>query len=97
LEKLITEDGTVMVLDGNFMLRTLFEECRRKLLGIFEITQCVELGAFRDAIGTNRKIALAMLAAFDGEGLTRRVGDGRVLARPGGRATGPTTGSEVKP
>jgi selenocysteine-specific elongation factor len=96
LEKLITEDGTVMVLDGNFMLRSLFDDCRQKLLKIFETSQMVGLGAFRDAIGTNRKIALAMLDAFDGEGLTRRVADGRVLAKPLTRASGPTTGSEVK-
>jgi len=82
LEKLITEDGTVLVLDGNFMLRSVFEECRKKLLELFQTTPCLELGAFRDAIGTNRKMALAMLDAFDAEGLTKRVADGRVLAKP---------------
>jgi len=84
LERLITEDGTVMVLDGNFMLKSVFDDCRRKLLELFEKTKSVELGAFRDAIGTNRKMALAMLDAFDGEGLTKRIGEGRVLSRPPG-------------
>jgi hypothetical protein len=51
-------------------------------LELFQTTSHLELGAFRDAIGTNRKMALAMLDAFDAEGLTKRVADGRVLAKP---------------
>jgi len=82
LEKLIVEDGTVLVLDGNFMLRSVFEQCRNKLLELFAATRTLELGAFRDCVNTNRKMALAMLDAFDAEGLTKRVGDGRVLAKP---------------
>ena len=82
LTRLLTEDGTIIFLDGNFMLRTLFEECRAKLVELFRDASSIGLPAFRDAIGTNRKIALAMLDAFDAEGLTRRIGDERVLARP---------------
>jgi len=85
LTALLIEDGTVMFLDGNFILRSVFEECRGKLLELFEKSTCVELGAFRDAINANRKMAVAMLDAFDAEGLTRRVAAGRVLVkRPGG-------------
>ncbi len=82
LEKLLTEDGTVLVLDGNFMLRSVFEECRKKLLELFQTHTHLELAAFRDSVGTNRKMALAMLDAFDAEGLTKRVADARVLAKP---------------
>ena len=82
LTRLLTEDGTIIFLDGNFMLRSVFADCREKLLELFQTASCIDLPAFRDAIATNRKIALAMLDAFDAEGLTRRTAEGRVLARP---------------
>ena len=79
LTKLLLEDGTVVVLDGNFVLRDVLDDCRRKLLDLFKLGGVVEMNAFRDAIGANRKLAVAMLDAFDVEGLTRRVPAGRVL------------------
>jgi selenocysteine-specific elongation factor len=85
LSRLLVEDGTVMVLDGNFILTAVYEECRKKLMELFAASASVELGAFRDAISANRKMAVAMLDAFDGEGLTRRIGDGRVLVKPAGK------------
>jgi hypothetical protein len=39
----------------------------------------VKLGEFRDAVGTGRRNAQALLELFDREGLTRRQGDVRVL------------------
>ncbi len=82
LSKLLTEDGTVLYLDGNFMLKSVYEQCRTALLSLLERVNCVDLNRFRDAIGSNRKMAVAMLDAFDAEGLTRRIGEGRVLAKP---------------
>ena len=84
LEKLLLEDGTVFYLDGNFMLRSVYEQCRQTVLELFRTRGTVDLGAFRDAIQSNRKMAVAMLDAFDLEGLTRRVGDGRVLVQHAG-------------
>ncbi len=81
LEKIILGDGTVLLLDGNFMLRTFFDDARAKLLSLFAKNATVELNAFKEIVGTNRKMAVAMLDAFDAEGLTRRVPDGRVLAK----------------
>jgi selenocysteine-specific elongation factor len=81
LAKLLTGDGTVLLLDGNFILRSVYEACRQKLIAMFQSMAVVELGAFRDAIGGTRKLAVAMLDAFDAEGLTKRVGNGRVLVK----------------
>jgi selenocysteine-specific elongation factor len=39
----------------------------------------VTVSAFREALGTSRRIALPILEYFDGRGLTRREGDFRVL------------------
>lgn len=41
------------------------------------------VSSFREAMGTSRKYALPILEYFDGKGLTRRVGDVRLLRRPG--------------
>ncbi|MGD0769769.1 MAG: selenocysteine-specific translation elongation factor [Tepidisphaeraceae bacterium] len=83
LTKLLLEDGTVVALDGNFVLHDVLDDCRRKLLALFQHADIVEMNAFRDAIGANRKLAVAMLDAFDAEGLTRRVPAGRVLVHHG--------------
>ena len=39
----------------------------------------ITLAAFRDALGTSRRTAQLLLERFDADGLTRRVGDRRVL------------------
>ena len=41
----------------------------------------ITLARFRDLIGTGRKPAQLLLERFDADGLTRRVGDERVLRR----------------
>ena len=41
----------------------------------------ITIASFRDAIGTSRKYALAMLEFFDSNEITRRVGDKRVLLK----------------
>ncbi len=81
IEKSLVEERTIHVLDGNLMDGKVYEEARAQLLTLFGQMDTLELATFRDALGTNRKMALAMLAAFDAEGLTRRVGNARVLAR----------------
>jgi selenocysteine-specific elongation factor len=58
--------------------RLLVEECER--------AGSITLARFRDLLGTGRKPAQLLLERFDAAGLTRRVGDERVLrrrARPG--------------
>ena len=47
--------------------------------GLAEGGKEVTLADFRDAIGASRKYALAILEYFDKRGLTKKVGDGRVL------------------
>ncbi|MDR1885060.1 MAG: selenocysteine-specific translation elongation factor [Synergistaceae bacterium] len=45
----------------------------------------ITIASARDAAGVSRKYALAMLEFFDSQGVTRRTGDKRVLARGPGR------------
>jgi selenocysteine-specific elongation factor len=53
--------------------RALVEECRR--------TGTITLARFRDLLGISRRPAQLLLERFDADGLTRRVGDERVLRR----------------
>jgi selenocysteine-specific elongation factor len=41
----------------------------------------VTIARYRDALNTSRKFAQALLEHFDGEKVTRRVGDAHVLRR----------------
>jgi selenocysteine-specific elongation factor len=42
----------------------------------------ITLAGFRDALEISRRTAQLLLERFDADGLTRRVGDERVLRRP---------------
>jgi selenocysteine-specific elongation factor len=53
--------------------RTLIEEC--------EVAGKITLARFRDLLGISRKPAQLLLERFDADGVTRRVGDERVLRR----------------
>ena len=53
--------------------RALVEECRR--------TGAITLARFRDLMGISRRPAQLLLERFDADGVTRRVGDERVLRR----------------
>ena len=82
LTKLLLGDGSVLLIDGNFILREVFDQSRATLIGLFAGREVVDISAFREAIGGTRKVAVAMLDAFDVEGVTRRVPAGRVLVNP---------------
>ncbi|MDX6643332.1 MAG: selenocysteine-specific elongation factor, partial [Solirubrobacteraceae bacterium] len=57
-------------------------EIERGLIAFIEQHGSITLAQLRDELGTSRKFAQALLEHFDGEKLTRRVGDERVLRRP---------------
>lgn len=64
-----------------------YAEVRDRLVAACESDGAVSLGAFRDVLGTSRKTAELLLRHFDGAGLTRRVGDDRVLRKHSRRST----------
>jgi selenocysteine-specific elongation factor len=53
--------------------QTLLEECER--------AGSITLGRFRDLLGSSRRTSELLLDRFDRDGITRRVGDARVLRR----------------
>lgn len=57
------------------------DEVRDTVIGLCERDGSISLAGLRDALGTSRKYAQAYLEHFDGEKLTLRRGDTRVLRR----------------
>jgi len=56
-------------------------DVRERLVALLEAEGEVSLARFRDELGTSRKYARALLEHFDGEKLTLRRGEARVLRR----------------
>jgi selenocysteine-specific elongation factor len=63
--------------DGFAVSAELYERGREVLTTLSPIT----LAGFRDALGVSRRAAQLLLERYDADGLTRRVGDERVLRR----------------
>jgi selenocysteine-specific elongation factor len=78
----LERDGRLVRLgDGLAVGREAYEEAKRLLVDECEASGSITLARFRDLIGTGRKHAQLLLERFDADGLTRRVGDERVLRR----------------
>ncbi|HYY76550.1 MAG TPA: selenocysteine-specific translation elongation factor [Gaiellaceae bacterium] len=67
--------------DGLAVGATAYEEARRLVVEECERAGSITLARFRDLLGTGRKPAQLFLERFDADGVTRRVGDERVLRR----------------
>jgi selenocysteine-specific elongation factor len=75
--------------DGFAISRRAFEEARDSVIAECEAEGSITLARFRDLVGTGRRAAQLILERLDTDGLTRRVGDERVLRRQG-RAAKPS-------
>ena len=73
--------GVVINLEGGMLLHVdIVAEARETLRTHLEEKVSVTVSAYRSLMGCNRKCAMALLVHFDGEGLTERQGDLRVLS-----------------
>ena len=76
LARFLEEEGRlVRVGDGYAISPAAYEQAREALF------DGITLAQFRDALGVGRKAAQLYLERFDADGVTRRVGDARVLRR----------------
>src|SRR5919198_193315 len=75
------EGKLVRLGDGLAVGAAAFEEAKRLLLEECDRAGSITLARFRDLVGGGRKQAQLLLERFDADGLTRRVGDARVLRR----------------
>jgi selenocysteine-specific elongation factor len=76
LARFLEQEGRLIRLgDGYAVSREAYEQARGVLV------DRISLAEFRDALGVGRKAAQLYLERFDADGITRRVGDVRVLRR----------------
>ena len=88
LARFLEREGRLVRLGDGYAIGAAGYEVARDIL----VTECsaageITLGRFRDLAGTGRRDAQLLLERFDQDGVTRRVGDKRVLRRSarGGR------------
>ena len=82
LARYLEEQGTlVRVGDGYAVSRDAYEEARAILVEECGSAGSITLARFRDLLGVGRRTAQLLLERFDVDGVTRRVGDARVLRR----------------
>jgi selenocysteine-specific elongation factor len=79
LNMLIGQGKAVKVSDGIVFGAAVYEEMVTKIKDRIKTNGRVGLAEVRDMFGTSRKYAQALLEYLDGEKVTRRVGDDRVL------------------
>ena len=96
LEPVKVDDGTlarfleqqqrlVRVGDGYAISTAAYESARDILVQECGDAGRIKLARFRDLLGTSRKTTQLLLERFDADGLTRRIGDERVLRRAAAR------------
>jgi selenocysteine-specific elongation factor len=87
LARYLEGEGRIIRLgDGLALGASAYEQAKRLLVDECERAGSVTLARFRDRLGTGRRPAQLLLERFDADGLTRRVGDARVLRRRATRA-----------
>ncbi|MGI8967926.1 MAG: selenocysteine-specific translation elongation factor [Chloroflexota bacterium] len=85
LQALVDEGQVVRVADGMYFERGAFAQMVRLTIEVIEREGSVSVARLRDILSTSRKYVLAFLEYLDGERITRRVGDTRVLGSRSGK------------
>ena len=86
LARFLEEQGRlVRVGDGYAISPGAYRQARAALVAELESSDRITLARFRDLLGASRRTAQLILERFDADGVTRRVGDERVLRRAGAK------------
>lgn len=81
--KILADQGTLVVLKDEVILhRDAVDEAKRKVAEALRAHGAMEPAKIRDVLGTTRKYMIPLLEHLDDVGLTRRVGNTRVLREP---------------
>jgi selenocysteine-specific elongation factor len=87
LARFLEDEGRlVRVGDGLAVSVAAYEDAKRALVEECRRAGAITLARFRDLLRISRRPAQLLLERFDADGLTRRVGDERVLRRSGSRS-----------
>jgi selenocysteine-specific elongation factor len=79
LAALLAQRQLVQVSEDVLFLSSIFDEIVERTSAYMQSNGSITVAQFRDLFQTSRKYALAALEYLDAEGVTRRVGDERVL------------------
>lgn len=79
LNMLIEQGQVVKVSEGVFFAAAAYQKMVDGVVNHLKAQGKITVAEVRDMFGTSRKYALALMEHLDGKGLTRRVGDYRVL------------------
>jgi selenocysteine-specific elongation factor len=79
LSAMVRDRSIIRIDDGLYFARSVSDELRAWVVETLESGGTVTVAALRDHFGTSRRFAQAFLEFLDGERITRRVGDERVL------------------
>ncbi len=90
------EGRLVRVGDGFAVGAEAYATARAALVAECEREGRVKLARFRDLLGVSRRSAQLLLERFDADGLTRRVGEERVLRRASRSNAGPPAGAPAR-
>lgn len=81
--RLLVQSGDLVSLAPDYTVsRDALEDARKALMAALEKEGEVETARFRDLLGVGRKAAIDILEHFDKIGLTKRIENRRLLARP---------------
>ncbi len=82
LARFLEERGRLVRVGDRYAISpSAYEHARATLVRELEQAERITLARFRDLLDTSRKTAQLLLERFDADGITRRVGDERVLRR----------------
>jgi selenocysteine-specific elongation factor len=76
---MVAEGEIVKVDSGLYFERGVYDDMVTRIVDVIVRDGVVTVATVRDLFGTSRKYALALLEHLDGERITRRSGDERVL------------------
>lgn len=77
--QLLISRDLVKIQEDVYITKDNYEKAKAILLEFLEKQGSISIAEFRDMLGSNRKIAVALLEKYDTEGITQRTGDQRIL------------------
>ena len=81
LDALLAKGSLILVSPQIAFHKEVYADAQSKVVAFIEREGQITLAQMRDLSGSSRKFALALLEHFDRHGVTKKVGDARVLAK----------------
>jgi len=79
--QLLISRELIKVQEDIYLTKINYEKAKAMLIEFLQAQGSISIADFRDMLGSNRKIAVALLEKYDAEGVTLRSGDQRILQK----------------